>query len=71
VLEYYRNQPGALDNVRAPIFENKVIDYILEIAEVADRPVPISELMAEEEEEEEDGEGEAAMPAPAAAEREA
>jgi trigger factor len=70
VLEYYRNQPAALDDVRAPIFENKVIDYILEIAEVADRPVPISELMAQEAEEE-DGEREAAMPAPAAAEREA
>jgi trigger factor len=66
VLEYYRNQPGALDNVRAPIFENKVIDYILEIAEVADRPVPISELMAEEDDE---AEGEAAKEAPAAAEK--
>ena len=37
VIEYYRNQAGAIDNLRAPIFENKVIDYILEIAEV-DRP---------------------------------
>jgi trigger factor len=67
VLEYYRNQPGALDNVRAPIFENKVIDYILEIAEVADRPVPISELTAEEDEDEE--EGDAAKAVPVAAEK--
>jgi trigger factor len=66
VLEYYRNQPGALDNVRAPIFENKVIDYILEIADVADRSVPISELMAAEEEDEE---GEAAKEAPGAAQQ--
>jgi trigger factor len=56
VIEYYRNQPGALDNLRAPIFENKVIDYIVEIAEVTDRPVPIAELLKEEEEEEEGAE---------------
>ena len=53
VIEYYRNQPGAIDTLRAPVFENKVIDFILEIAEVADRPVPISELLKEEDEEEE------------------
>ena len=46
VLEYYRNQPGALDNLRAPIFEDKVIDYILEMAQVTDRPIGIAELMA-------------------------
>src|SRR5229473_3082682 len=51
VIEYYRKQPGALDNLRAPIFENKVVDYILEIAEVTDRSVPPSELLKEEDEE--------------------
>ncbi len=51
VIEYYRNQPGALDNLRAPLFENKVIDYILEIAQVTDRSVPPSELLADEDEE--------------------
>ncbi|HXZ01386.1 MAG TPA: trigger factor [Stellaceae bacterium] len=55
VVEYYRNQPGAIDRLRAPVFEDKVIDYILEIAEVADRAVPIAELLKEE-----DGEAEAA-----------
>jgi len=52
VVEYYRNQPGAIDNLRAPLFENKVVDYILEIAEVTDRPVPISELLKDEDEDE-------------------
>jgi trigger factor len=51
VIEYYRKQPGAIDNLRAPIFENKVIDYIVEIAEVSDRPVPIDELLKAEDEE--------------------
>ncbi|HUH83816.1 MAG TPA: trigger factor [Stellaceae bacterium] len=51
VIEYYRKQPGAMDNLRAPIFENKVIDYILEIADVNDRPVPIAELLKDDDEE--------------------
>lgn len=52
VMEYYRKQPGAIDNLRAPIFENKVVDYILEIAEVTDRSVPPSELLKDEDDEE-------------------
>lgn len=52
VMEFYRKQAGALDNLRAPIFENKVVDYILEIAEVTDRSVAPSELLMEEEDEE-------------------
>ena len=51
VVEYYRNHPGAFDNLRAPIFENKVIDYILEIAQVSDRSIAPSELLKDEEEE--------------------
>jgi trigger factor len=51
VIEFYRNQPGALDQLRAPLFENKVIDYILEIADVTDRSVPIAELLKDDEEE--------------------
>ena len=52
VIEYYRNRSGALDNLRAPIFENKVIDYILEIADVSERPIGIAELMQDDEDEE-------------------
>jgi trigger factor len=55
VIEYYRNQPGALDNLRAPIFENKVIDFIVEMAKVTERSVPIAELLKEEDEEEKEG----------------
>lgn len=51
VMEYYRKQPGAIDNLRAPIFENKVVDYILEIAEVTDRTVSPSELLKDEDDE--------------------
>lgn len=52
VLEYYRKQPSAIDNLRAPIFEDKVVDYILELAETTDRTVSVAELLAAEEDDE-------------------
>lgn len=52
VIEYYRNNPGAIDNLRAPIYEDKVIDFILELAQVTDRTIPLKELLALEESEE-------------------
>ena len=52
VVEYYRNHPEAIDQIRAPMFEDKVIDFILERAEVSERRVPVSELLKDEEVEE-------------------
>ena len=46
VVDYYRNNPAAMDSLRAPIYEDKVIDFILELADVTERSVPPSELMA-------------------------
>jgi trigger factor len=51
VVEFYRNQPGAIDQLRAPILENKVIDHILGMAKVSERAVPATELVAAEEKE--------------------
>ena len=51
VIEYYRNHPEAIDQLRAPMFEDKVIDFILERAEVTERRVPVSELLKDDEEE--------------------
>ncbi|HXS40750.1 MAG TPA: trigger factor [Stellaceae bacterium] len=48
VIEYYRNNPGAIDGLRAPIYEDKIIDFILELAQVSERAVPLSELLAAE-----------------------
>jgi trigger factor len=50
VVDYYRNNPGAIDNLRAPIYEDKVIDFILELAKVTDRAVPLAELLAADDE---------------------
>ena len=39
VYEYYEKNPAALIELRAPIFEDKVIDHILEQAKPADKKV--------------------------------
>ncbi len=52
VLDYYRDNPQAADALRAPVYEDKVVDFIVELAKVTDRAVPPAELMAEAEEDE-------------------
>ena len=49
IWEYYRKTPTALAAVRAPIFEDKVVDFILELAEVTDKPVTREELFKDDE----------------------
>ena len=49
VWEFYRNNPDALASLRAPIFEDKVIDYILELAKITDKTVSREELYKEDE----------------------
>jgi trigger factor len=50
IWEYYRNNPAALASLRAPIFEDKVVDFLLELVEVTDKQVPREELFKEDEE---------------------
>jgi len=45
VYEYYQKNPNALIELRAPIFEDKVIDHIVEQAKPVDKKVPIEELL--------------------------
>ncbi|MEM7069072.1 MAG: trigger factor [Pseudomonadota bacterium] len=49
VLNYFRENPDAIAGLRAPIYEDKVIDFILEKAEVSDKEVSQEELTQEEE----------------------
>jgi trigger factor len=49
VWDYYRNNPGALAAIRAPLFEDKVVDFLLELANVTDKQVSREELFKEEE----------------------
>lgn len=51
VYDFYRKNPEALASLRAPIFEDKVVDYLLELSEVTDKTVSKDELFADEDEE--------------------
>src|SRR4051794_14323443 len=48
VWDFYRNNPDALASLRAPIFEDKVIDFILELAKISDKTVSREELFKED-----------------------
>ena len=45
VLEFYQNNAEANASLRAPLMEDKVIDFILEMAQVEDKEVSLEELM--------------------------
>ena len=49
VLEYFSKNPQAAQQLSGPIFEEKVIDYILELAKVTEKTVSVEELYAEDE----------------------
>ena len=49
VWEFYQKNPGALASIRAPIFEEKVVDFLLELVKVTDKPVSREEMLREEE----------------------
>ncbi len=51
IWDYYRNNPQALAELRAPIYEEKVVDFILTQAKVDERKVTREELMKADEEE--------------------
>jgi trigger factor len=48
VWDHYRKNPNAVATLRAPIFEEKVVDYIVELAKVTDKPVSREELYKED-----------------------
>jgi trigger factor len=57
VWEFYRNNPNALASLRAPIYEEKVVDFLVELATVAEKKVSREELYKQDDE---DGLGEKA-----------
>lgn len=44
VFEFYQKQPQAQQALRGPIFEDKVVDYLIELAEVTEKAVDVEEL---------------------------
>ena len=47
VFEYFQKNPEAMGQIRAPLFEEKVVDFICEMATVSDKKVSLEELMVE------------------------
>ncbi|WP_315759189.1 MULTISPECIES: trigger factor [unclassified Bradyrhizobium] len=48
VWDFYRNNPQALAQLRAPIYEDKVVDFILELANVTEKKVSKDELFKDD-----------------------
>ncbi|MEL6693767.1 MAG: trigger factor, partial [Pseudomonadota bacterium] len=50
VIEFFQKDPNAMAQLRAPIYEEKVVDHILEVAKVKDETVSKEELLKEDDE---------------------
>lgn len=50
VWDYYRNNEQALAQLRAPIYEERVVDHISKLIKITDKPVTKEELFKEEDE---------------------
>ena len=49
IWDFYRKNPNALASLRAPIFEEKVVDFLVELAKVTEKTVSREELIKEDE----------------------
>jgi len=59
VFEFYQKTPEVMANLRAPIFEDKVVDFIIDLAQVTDRSITPEALRKEMDSETEEGASEA------------
>ena len=50
VFKYYQENPEAMQQLSGPVFEDKVTDFIMELAKTTDKVVSVEELMADDEE---------------------
>jgi trigger factor len=48
VFQYFQNNQQALDSLRAPLYEDKVIDFIIEMADVTEVEMTAAELTGNE-----------------------
>lgn len=46
VIDYYQQNPEAMSQLRAPLYEDKVVDYILELAKPADKSLTPKDIAA-------------------------
>jgi len=45
VMDYYRNNPEAMEQLSAPVYEEKVVDFILEQVKVTDKKATMDDLI--------------------------
>jgi trigger factor len=50
IIEYFQKNPEAVRDIQAPIYEEKVVDFIIEMAKVTDREVPVEDLFRDPDE---------------------
>ncbi|MCK5167890.1 MAG: trigger factor, partial [Rhodospirillaceae bacterium] len=48
VIDYYNKNPEAVQALSGPIYEDKVVDFILELATITDKKVTTEELLADD-----------------------
>ena len=49
IMESFQKNPEAMQQLREPLMEDKVVDFIIELAKVTDKMVSVEDLMAEPE----------------------
>ena len=46
IFEYYSKNPEAMEMLRAPVFEEKVVDFLFGKVALTDKPTPVKDLYA-------------------------
>ncbi len=47
IMDFFRKNPQAAESLRGPILEEKVVDFVIELAKVTETPVSLEELTKE------------------------
>lgn len=50
VIEFYRSNPEAMQQLTGPLYEDKVVDFVVELADVSETKVSLDEMLKEPEE---------------------
>ena len=51
VIDHFRNTPGAMEGITAPLYEDKVVDFMLEMATITEKEASLEDLMRDPEDE--------------------
>ena len=50
VFKYYQENPEAMQQLSGPVYEDKIVDFIMELAKVTEKTVSVDALMADDDE---------------------